>query len=235
MSTPATAPRRCFVIDLPSVSLKASRTSPAQLVVRLMGTVVTIQQLSANTGSSLNTNCDNSSSSQDELMLLELDDGTGSIVCLTPMATMDRLVTLKIGNLVDCIGRLLMRTQQLDSTDTSNANHTSSNNLVVQVDTLLEVLGSPVAEWLRWMEICTPVPEQSQQWNRNKLAHGYPCPEVSSDDILQIIESDQREGVNLSDLACVLDLEQTQAKTLIEDLQMQGLIYENEKGLFVPL
>jgi hypothetical protein len=228
MSSLATALRRCFVMDLPGVALK----SP-QLMVRLMGTVVTMQQLSASGGSSYEYN---GSSSQDEFMLLELDDGTGSVVCLTPMATIDRLATLKIGNLVDCIGRLRSTPQQLD-TDANNTNATTSStcSLVIEVDTLLEVLGSSVAEWLRWMEICTPLPQQSQQQYSTRLSHGYPCPEVSSDDILQIIESNQAEGVELSDLALVLDLEQAHAKTLIEDLQMQGLIYENEKGLFVPL
>jgi hypothetical protein len=226
MSSLATAaPRRCFVMDLPGLALKAP-----QLMVRLMGTVVTMQPLSASSGLSLDEY--NGSTSQDEFMLLELDDGTGSIVCLTPMATMDRLATLKIGNLVDCNGRLRSTPQQLE-TDANNI--TTSSSLVLEVDTLLEVLGSSVAEWLRWMEICTPVPQQSQQLYSSRVSYGYPCPEVSSDDILQIIESNQPEGVELSDLALVLDLEWVKARTLVEDLQMQGLIYENEKGLFVPL
>ena len=52
---------------------------------------------------------------------------------------------------------------------------------------------------------------------------------------LEIIESTAGEGVTMADLALVLDLPLQQVQPLIEDLQLQGLIYQNGAGSFVPL
>ena len=58
--------------------------------------------------------------------------------------------------------------------------------------------------------------------NRNKTARKTT---ISKDD----------RGVTIANLALVLDLEPTEVQALVEDLQLDGLIYENEKGSFVPL
>ncbi|CAB9502959.1 expressed unknown protein [Seminavis robusta] len=251
MTSLAPAPHRCFVMDLPSV---VSRHQQEQNChdVRLMGTVVSIKDLPPYTEEDPSLSSSFYQYGNDEYTMLELDDGTGSIICLTPMATMERLVALKVGNMIDCIGKCLRLGADTKSSTDSRASNTANSTstylpqqqqptaLIIQVDTLLEVRGeASVAERLRWLEITQLQPKLFRKsttcTNAIGSMHGYPCPEMSSNDILQIIESNEREGVKLADLAMVMDIEEIHAKTLIEDLQMQGLVYENEKGCFVPL
>lgn len=156
---------------------------------------------------------------QEDYMLLELDDGTGTLPCLVPEAMMERLDNAQVGQTIDCIGEVQIERE--------------FQTVFLQVDTLLEVVprsnNNPtvVAEQLRWMEIT----------HKDSIATcGYPCPNVTSESIFEIIDSNNPgEGVSVKDLALVLDMEPQEVKPLIEDLQLQGLIYENETGSFVPL
>jgi len=270
------APRRCFVIDLPAICANTSE----RRMVRLMGTLVSIARIPAGSNGSnihsdkdgnLNDNVvttsqqlfmsDESDDKEEEFLLLHLDDGTGTIACMAPMAVVHRTMNhnstatkkaaaevFELGQMVDVIGEI--------SRDPSAINCGSTTTLMmIMVETLLEVRHTPcAAERLRWFEIIssnnngvaglpdsssclttTSQPPPSQQPAEIAWC-GYPCPDITSNDILHVIESNRRqEGARLADLAVVLDLEEAHVQSLIEELQINGLIYENEKGFYVPL
>lgn len=138
---------------------------------------------------------------------------------------------------------------------------TTATQFILLVESLLDVRENPsAAERLRWMEIMALSP-QSQPPSDSQIAWcGYPSPRMTRADLLAVIESTvmvttrgttnnktnnttvQKEamrqddrGVTVANLALVLDLEPTEVQALVEDLQLDGLIYENEKGSFVPL
>ena len=46
---------------------------------------------------------------------------------------------------------------------------------------------------------------------------------------------DDDRGVTIANLALVLDLDPIEVQAMVEELQLDGLIYENEQGSFVPL
>lgn len=143
----------------------------------------------------------------DDSMLMELDDGTGCIPCWIPAVIMERTVDLNVGKTVDCTGEL------------------QHNGKWIKANTLLEV-HITAAERLRWMEIA----------ERENIAQcGYPCLKASSEEMLEIIESAEDDGVAIADLALVVGLPLEQVQPLIQDLQLRGLIYQNVAGSFVPL
>jgi hypothetical protein len=158
---------------------------------------------------------------KEDLMLLVLDDGTGILHCFSPMAMMER-VSVLIGQTFDCIG--LVKT-------------TFHDEPLLMVETLLEARDSSAAERLRWMEIITSNPNANNNKNKTRIAWcGYPCPQVNCEDILDLIHSGQDDGgVTVTELALVMDMEESHVLALVEELQIQGQIYQNERACYVPL
>ena len=257
----------------------SSASSAAPSLVRLMGTVVSMSKVVPPSQPQSQSQCyahdenemalDSSFPHYDDAhhhqqqqlessMLLELDDGTGIVSCLTPMAMMERITGLRVGHTVDCIGEpRVMSDENQDNTLLSSSQAPSSATvLLLMVETLLEVRQNPSsAERLRWMEIMTLSSQATTAETHNNTRNnhhsiawcGYPSPAMTPADLLAVIEStittttnsakqptDDR-GVTVANLALVLDLDPTHLQALIEDLQLDGLIYENEKGSFVPL
>ena len=197
-------------MDLPGVL--ESRKKSGQ--VRVMGMVLSMANLASHPTNETDAFYDDPI--PEEWKILELEDGTGIVQCNVPMAMVERMVNLKVGNHVDVIGQV----QPQDD----------GNGLLLKADTLLEIpktCDPTAAERLRWMEIT----------HRDKISWcGYPCPDVTPQDLFDIIESNPPgEGVTIADLALVLDYDAASLRPLIEDLQWQGLIYEDKKGSYVPL
>lgn len=191
---------------------------------------------------------------------MEIDDGTGSISCQTPMAMMERITGLRVGHTVDCIGEpqtIIANKEDNDMTVIGQGNTVESNQekqeentatVRILVETLLEVRQNPAsAERLRWLEIMTT--QQASQSitttssQQHALRHpiawcGYPSLEVTSGLLYDIIESTHQhdqETATIANLVVVLETEASRLQPLLEELQLDGLIYENEKGSFVPL
>jgi hypothetical protein len=210
-TTTALAPHRCFLQDLPKL-FESQKHTTAIPKVRVMGMVVSITHANSYDEDEEDNEplFSYSMMDQEDFLWLELDDGTGTILCKATVTMVDRL-EMPLGQTLDCIG-------ELQATDESI--------LFLHADTLLEV-SPPVAEQLRWLELTTTTDQRAPC--------GYPCRETTSEDIWEIMDSNQGEGVSVADLALVLDLRPEQVQPLIEDLQLQGLIYENETGSYVPL
>lgn len=198
----------------------------------MLGTVVATAKVDAGPASTALPvpDKDDIETSEEDYMVLVLDDGTNVVHCFTPMAMIER-VAVRIGQVYDCIGEL--RTTS-PSSDCSCSNDISQHLHIMVVDTLLQVRTDQAAlERLRWMEICassdTFITSQKIDWC------GYPCPPVSCDDIFDLIQSNNCEGATIAELALVLDMEEPQVLAMVEELQIQGQIYQNERNNYVPL
>lgn len=147
---------------------------------------------------------------------LVLIDGTGCATLQVTDAMINKL-QLAEGMSVDCIGAVY-----------PNEKDPSSFRLVAEQICLVNDLH---AETLRWTEI---VYAESLSAKEKDEWCGYPVRQVKADDVLQVIATEP-QGVSLEDVALGFDLTEVDAKSFIEELQLSGQIYCNERGLFVPL
>lgn len=154
---------------------------------------------------------------------LVLDDGTG-LASIDTTAAMIAQIHVQTGMTLDCIARVV------DSCD----KHTFSlvaNQLVVVQDAN--------AETLRWSELSYKS-SNKQAISSNTTHWGFPCRQISSDDIYRIIVNEGQvdskfTGLSTEDLAECLDLSPLHVEDMIQELQTAGLIYQNEQGLYLTL
>lgn len=225
-SSTTQAPHRCLIGHVQAIGK-----------YRLLGAVVSIDnncgQLTNEKASNIDHNipssqrgtCIDGEAMPEECVALLLDDGTGSLPCIVSMAMAER-VTIKLGQTFECLGQVVQA-----SADTCCIS--GGEFLVMKVDTLLEVIQDPWAlEQLRWMEILY---SQTNNSGTVDTTFGYPCHKISSQDIFDLIQSNQEEGVTVAEIALVLDMEEPQVLALVEELQMQGQVYQNERNCYVPL
>lgn len=127
-----------------------------------------------------------------------------------------------LGQLLDCIvrvddaGRVLLRAEQIS---------------ILQDD--------PHAELVRWFEL-----SYSPQSNVS-MERGFPVPELTPDDFLDMIQldcttttttsDDKPLGVSMEDLALFFQVDQGTVEEFLEELQMSGQIYQNNQGNYLPL
>jgi hypothetical protein len=62
---------------------------------------------------------------------------------------------------------------------------------------------------------------------------GYPCPPIGEKEVMRMIS--HGEGATLEDLSLVLDASKEDMQEILHELQMQGEIYCNRQGAYVPL
>jgi hypothetical protein len=126
-------------------------------------------------------------------------------------------LSLQPGETVDCIVRLLQ-------------------NATVKrwySDTLIRVT-DPDAESLRWMEV------SSNNGDNNVCRRfGFPRFKRNTDEAYRLIcvqtKLDDESGVSLEDLALVMRTSPRSMQEMIQELQISGQIYQNQKGNYVPL
>jgi hypothetical protein len=233
----ACCPRRCFLVDVATIvssnnsnhnhNSNNKEASSGITSLRLMGTVVSIVQESLNGAPTIH-----------------LDDGTGIAAIVTPL-TMLEAIHCCIGTSLDCIVRV-----------------DSSKNAKLHADSLM-IVPDAHAETLRWLELSylkknpgnfLPQDQQSSHEQQSQSSQspqllfmqsrtGYPCHSVQADDVYQLIQSDGsdayvyqgQKGVLAKDLAIVLDISINQVHDLIQELQIEGLVYRNQQGGYMPL
>lgn len=151
---------------------------------------------------------------------LFLDDGTSIISVVIP-ARMIQQVQLHVGDMAECIARV--------------------DDQILFVDQIVCVQ-DPHAEALRWLELIYRDQQNHTDDNSDNIQHclGYPVAQpIKANDIFRLISAeamvDSKEGMSLKDLVDILDLDTKQAEKMIEDLQLSGQIYRNEKGDYLPL
>lgn len=151
----------------------------------------------------------------DEPPFLILDDGTALVALLT-QSHMLSSVSCTVGSTVDCICDY-----QRD---------------VWVIDTLM-IVEDPNACTLRWFEI-TYLQQQHEngETSRAVLSRGYPTKRLDSQTLYEFIETEAgKDGLSLEDLALLLDISQSRVQTMLQDLQLNGQVYQGTTGKFLPL
>jgi hypothetical protein len=246
----ACCPRRCFLVDIATTLSSNSsnynhysntkEASSGITLLRLMGTVVSIVQESLNGAPTIH-----------------LDDGTGLAAIITSL-TMLEAIHCCIGTSLDCI----VRVDYSDSGHSINSNNSNNvKNAKLHADSLM-IVPDAHAETLRWLELSylkknpgnflqqqdQSSRQQQSQSSQSQLLYmqsrtGYPCHSVQADDVYQLIQSDGsdayvyqgQKGLLAKDLAIVLDISIDHVHDLIQELQIEGLVYQNQEGGYMPL
>jgi hypothetical protein len=205
---PKTMSKRLFIADL----LTGSFLANSRECVRIMGVILGWQQPADIHDNPRFPGFDPSSCG--EMILLTLDDGTATATLWTPKYMIERL-SAEPGQNMECIIRLRQKgTLKRWYTDT----------LIKMVD--------PAVEALRWMELSRP---PSQDECRRQ---GFPRIKMNSNEVYRLIcvhtDSD-KAGLSAEDLALVMHTPLPKMKDYIVELQLNGMIYQNAEGNFVPL
>ena len=234
------APRRCYCAE---VAKEQQQPSTAGGRFRVMGTVVglsaeplTLNKSNSSSSSSSSHNPSNSntititnnnnqsnnpsnnhhisstSTNHDYRHTLALDDGTGA---LAHVAASDQMVqAVQCGDTVDCV---VVRPRR-------NRNPWRIESLVIAAD-------GAQALTLRNLEIL------HLRQGRPGQTWGMPTQQakLTGQDINHIIQAEPEVGVRLEDLHEMFVIDQTELQEIIQELQMQGLIYQSSNGAYLPL
>jgi hypothetical protein len=247
----ACCPRRCFLVDIATILASNSnhndssnkQTSPGITLLRLMGTVVSIVQESLN-----------------EAPTILLDDGTGLAAIVTPLNMLEAIHCC-IGTSLDCIVRVDYSGNSINNSNSNNVKNAKlhADSLMIVPDAHAETLRWLELSYLKknpgnflqqqdrdWPSRSSQ--PQSQSQSQSQLLYmqsrtGYPCQAVQADDVYQLIQSDGsdeyvyqgQKGLLAKDLAIVLDTSTEHVHDLIQELQIEGLVYQNQEGAFLPL
>jgi hypothetical protein len=206
MALPAS--KRCFLCDLSTGNFLANSLE----TVRLMGVAVHVEP----TVDPVEYPGDGVTSNNDyrNLMLLRLDDGTATMDILTPDYMIQKL-DLQLGQTLECIAWLRQR---------GTIKRWYAQSMAIVVD--------PHAEILRWLELSfRPKPNESMEY-------GYPTIQRNAAEALRLITvqaTHDSDGVSLNDLALVMRLPPETMQEMLVTLQLEGQIYQNHLGNYVPL
>eukprot|EP00980_Cylindrotheca_fusiformis_P010720 scaffold2402_cov109-Cylindrotheca_fusiformis.AAC.2 len=151
---------------------------------------------------------------QEPISLLKLDDGTAAVDFWTPYSMIQEL-SVRSGMTVECIARLCQ-----------------SNTVKRFYTETIILVTNPDLEHLRWMELSTP-PKSENESRR----YGYPTIEINANEAYRIIclQAKLENGVQMEDLALALQKSQLEMKDMVQELQVNGQIYQNDEGKYVPL
>jgi hypothetical protein len=162
---------------------------------------------------------------------LVLDDGTGTISIHTPNSMTDR-IQAHVGMTLECIARRLRQPkQQQQQQQQQDCWH---------ADTLIVVTDS-TAESVRWMELShrPQPPHDTNDDNNNHWKWGYPCVPIEEQEVYRMIcmqaQLPDDPGVTAQELALVLQRPLAEMQGFVQELQLTGQVYQNEKGCYVPL
>jgi hypothetical protein len=201
--------KRCFISHLHTENIVAnSRES----LVRIIGVVISIESARQEPTASFPGK---HGKEKGDLFLITLDDGTAVINIWTP-SSMVQALSLSAGVSVDCMARLRQNSS-------IRRWYTETLILVTQPD----------IENLRWLELSNP-PKSKNDSRR----FGYPTLKINADEAYRIITLQShlsKEGVSMEDLASVMQKSESEMKEMIQELQVNGQVYQNEGGKYVPL
>eukprot|EP00934_Nitzschia_sp_Nitz4_P007107 Nitzschia sp. Nitz4//scaffold38_size140716//107989//108531//NITZ4_003160-RA/size140716-processed-gene-0.63-mRNA-1//-1//CDS//3329550117//7097//frame0 len=153
---------------------------------------------------------------KESLFLMALDDGTG-VARIWVSSTMVETMAIQEGLLIDCAARLRQRGE-------------TKNWYAVR----LTLVQDPHMEILRWMQIARPAEAKETE----SLCYGYPTVQQNASEALRLINVStglNRTGVNLQDLAIVMQKPIAEMQDIVHELQLVGHIYQNHDGCYVPL
>lgn len=204
--------KRISIADMVTGSSSGALLANSRECVRIMGVIVDSQRVDLHSANTKFPGFDPKSCG--ELRLLTLDDGTSMETLWTPKYMIDRL-NLEPGLRIECIARLRQ----------------NSDTKRWYADTLM-LLPDPNVESLHWMELSRP-PSRDEC-----TSMGYPRIKMNANEAFRLIcvQSEfEKSGVSVEDLALVMHTPISKMKDYIIELQMNGMIYQNELGNFVPL
>lgn len=212
-------PKRCSVRDLDEGTFLANSHES----VRVMGVILSIGQTTQDDDSNVNENHGDfpgirpgwHENGFDVMSRLCLDDGTGTVSLWIPQTMIDS-VSVRTGIRVDCVLKLRQK---------ATLKRWYVNTLIVVND--------PNAEALRWAELSNP-PNPDNECRR----YGFPRTKMNANEAHRLICAQSKldgTGVDLKDLSHVMRITKTEAEEIVQDLQLRGLVYKNQKGNFVPL
>ena len=226
------APYRCFCGEV-------SQEQHHRVKLRVMGTVVGI--LSAPSSSSLSpnaaTNAADDDGNKDYAKSLILDDGTGDNPQF--LASNQMIQAVKIGMTVDCVVRIDKNRSTTTTMNHQNANDISQTHAMsaalhkLIIETLIIMPDNEEALSLRSCEILYQRQGcPGQTWG---LPRANSAASLTSDDINDIIQAEADVGVRLEDFLEMFDVDKTELQEMIQELQMQGLVYQSKSGAYLPL
>jgi hypothetical protein len=199
------ASKRCMICELHTGTFLAN----SRAFVRIMGVILAIEAATDDQTYPMAKN-----HLEEDLCLLVLDDGTASVDLWTPRSMIHSLAA-EPGQTLDCMARL------------------RQNGLVKRwySDTLIPVTDTET-ESLRWMEVSHPPnPNECRRF-------GFPTKKLNANEAYRLIcvqTQFEKNGVSLEDLALVMQKSKSTMQEMIQELQITGQIYQNEKGNYVPL
>lgn len=199
-------PKRCFISQLYTGSIIAN--SKASLV-RILATVLAIEPISSQRDT---VEFPGRKTEHVEFILLQIDDGTATIGFWTPFRMVEKL-SVHPGDVVECIAKLCQNGEV-------KRFYTES----------LSSIEDPEMEHLRWAELTHTSSKSSRRF-------GYPTLEWNGEEAYRMIclQSRGGNGVTMEDLARVMQKTKKELQELISQLQLDGLVYHNEDGNYVPL
>lgn len=201
-------PRRVFASDALNVE--------SHTMVRILGCVVAVTPWHHE-----------EQSEKASFTILVLDDGTDMVRAACPCEMIAKLKfppnTSLLGKTLDCVGKVV---------DTEQAEKFLMAETVVLVRDVH-------AETLRWLEICLQA--KNSQGTRGGdtryfMAGGYQPPSACTEDVSRFVQlGASGGGVTMEDLALVCGVEQDAMRAMVQELQMNGEIYQTRQGTYMPL
>ena len=206
--------KRCFISNLDTGNIiPNSRES----LVRIIGTVHSIERKGCNQED--HKAFPGLQHYDEDFNVLILDDGTALAKLWTPCSMTNKL-SLRGGETIECIARLYQ--------NGSTQRRWYSEALILVTD--------PNIEYMRWMELGNPPQDENECRN-----YGYPTIRKNSKEAYRLIclqyrlSANGKKGVKTKDLAVVMRLPLSEVENMIQELQLNGQVYQNENGNFVPL
>lgn len=204
---PFPASKRCFLCDLSTGNIVANSLETVRLLAVAVHVEPTVDPVEY-PGDMVTAN------DYRNLLLLTLDDGTATVEIVTPDYMIQKL-NLQLGQTLECIAWLRQR---------GTIKRWYAQSMAIVID--------PHAEILRWYELSfRPQPNESMEY-------GYPTIQRNSAETLRLITVQamhDSEGVSMNDLALVMRLPLESMQEMLVTLQLEGQIYQNHLGNYVPL
>ena len=212
------APHRCFCGEVTKEQQQRGK-------LRVMGTLVSIVPLAV---PFVEQEDDDGPYTQRFI----LDDGTNEVAQFLASDHMANAV--QIGMTIDCVVHVLHKhnKQQRDE-------HETTTSTLLVIHTLIIMPDGGQALSLRNMEILHQRQRRSSgratsMWDGTDHTTNT-APSMTWHEINNIIQAEAEIGVRLEDLQEMFVVEKDQLQEIIQELQMQGLVYQSKNGAYLPL
>ena len=208
------APRRCFCGEVTKEQQRRGK-------LRVMGTLVSLVPLAVPVVVV----------EQEEdgpyTYRLIFDDGTNQTAQFLASDHMAKAV--QIGMTIDCVVHVIHSKQQRDEQQQQQQEETP----LLLIHTLIIMSDDGQALSLRSMEILHQRQGRTTTWGAANPAAAQLL--LTSNDINNIIQAEAELGITLEDLFEMFVVEKDDLQGMIQELQMQGLIYQSKNGAYLPL